>query len=126
MCCQCRNSTATELLIELDTAGVGPWDAAIWAAWYPGKKPKFSLVLGTDGAGVVVEVGSRVRRLKVGDKVYAYSWANSKGGVYAEPVAVAAHKPIFRGARSGASRRDRSSVLSINLTACGTCSASCC
>ena len=83
---------ATEVLIELDTAGVGPWDAAIRAGWYPGKKPKFPLVLGTDGAGVVVEVGSRVRRLKVGDKVYAYSWANPKGGFYAEYVAVASHK----------------------------------
>jgi NADPH2:quinone reductase len=83
---------ATEVLIELDTAGVGPWDAAIRAGWYPGKKPKFPLVLGTDGAGVVVEVGSRVRRLKVGDKVYAYSWANPKRGFYAEYVAVASDK----------------------------------
>jgi NADPH:quinone reductase-like Zn-dependent oxidoreductase len=83
---------ATEVLIELDTAGVGPWDAAIRAGWYPGKKPKFPLVLGTDGAGVVVQVGSRVRRLRVGDKVYAYSWLNPKGGFYAEYVAVAADK----------------------------------
>ena len=87
----------TEVLIELDTAGVGPWDAAIRAGWYPGKKPKFPLVLGTDGAGVVVEVGSRVRRLKIGDKVYAYSWANPKGGFYAEYVAVLrTRSPIFR------------------------------
>jgi NADPH:quinone reductase-like Zn-dependent oxidoreductase len=41
---------------------------------------------------VVAEVGSRVRRLKVGDKVYAYSWANPKGGFYAEYVAVASEK----------------------------------
>ena len=83
---------ATEVLIALDTAGVGPWDADIRAGWYPGKKPRFPLVLGTDGAGVVAEVGSRVRRLKVGDKVYAYSWANPKGGFYAEYVAVASDK----------------------------------
>src|SRR5580693_6963737 len=82
----------SEVLIAVNTAGVGPWDADIRAGWYPGKKPKFPLVLGTDGAGVVVEVGSRVRRLKVGDKVYAYSWANPKGGFYAEYVAVASHK----------------------------------
>ncbi len=79
---------ATEVLIALDTAGVGPWDADIRAGWYPGKKPRFPLVLGTDGAGVVAAVGSRNRRLKVGDKVYAYSWANPKGGFYAEYVAV--------------------------------------
>jgi NADPH:quinone reductase-like Zn-dependent oxidoreductase len=49
-------------------------------------------VLGTDGAEVVAEVGSRVRRLKIGDKVYAYSWANPKGGFYAEYVAVPSDK----------------------------------
>lgn len=70
--------SATEVLIALDTAGVGPWDANIRAGWYPGRKPKFPLVLGTDGAGVVAEVGSRVRRFKIGDTVYSYSWANPK------------------------------------------------
>ena len=83
---------AAEVLIALDTAGVGPWDADVRAGWYPGKKPRFPLILGTDGAGVVAEVGSRVRRFKVGDQVYAYGWANPKGGFYAEYVAVAADK----------------------------------
>ena len=81
-----------EVLIALDTAGVGPWDAAIRAGRYVGRKPRFSLVLGTDGAGIVAAVGARVRRLKIGDKVYSYSWANPKGGFYAEYVAVAADK----------------------------------
>jgi NADPH:quinone reductase-like Zn-dependent oxidoreductase len=85
-------------LIAVDTAGVGPWDTEIRAGWYPGRKPKFPLVLGTDGAGIVVAAGSRVRRLKVGDKVYSYSWANPKGGFYAQYVAVASEKvgPIPR------------------------------
>ena len=81
-----------EVLIALDTAGVGPWDADIREGWYPTGKPRFPLVLGVDGAGVIAAVGSRVRRLKVGDKVYSYSWANPKGGFYAEYVAVAAEK----------------------------------
>jgi NADPH:quinone reductase len=81
-----------EVLIALDTAGVGPWDADIREGWYPSGNPCFPLVLGVDGAGVVAAVGSRVRRLKVGDKVYSYSWANPKGGFYAEYVAVAAEK----------------------------------
>ena len=81
-----------EVLIALDTAGVGPWDADMREGWYPGGKPRFPLVLGVDGAGVIAAVGSRVRRLKVGDKVYSYSWANPKGGFYAEYVAVAAEK----------------------------------
>jgi NADPH:quinone reductase len=83
---------AGEVLIALDTAGVGRWDADIREGWYPNGKPHFPLVLGVDGAGIVVAAGSRVRRLKVGDKVYSYSWANPKGGFYAEYVAVAANK----------------------------------
>jgi NADPH2:quinone reductase len=79
-----------EVLIALDTAGVGPWDADIREGWYPDGKPKFPLALGVDGAGTVAAVGSRVRRLKVRDKVYSYSWMNRKGGYYAEYVAVAA------------------------------------
>lgn len=81
-----------EVLIAIDTAGVGPWDTEIRAGWYPGRKPRFPLILGTDGAGIVAAVGARVRRLKVGEKVYSYSWANPKGGFYAHYVAVAADK----------------------------------
>jgi NADPH:quinone reductase len=83
---------ATEVLIALDTSGIGPWDADIREGWYPVGKPHFPLVLGVDGAGTVAAVGSRVRRLKVGDKVYSYSWANPKGGFYAEYVPVAGEK----------------------------------
>lgn len=35
-------------------------------------------------------MGSRIRRLKVGDRVYGYSWINPKDGFYAEYVVVAA------------------------------------
>jgi NADPH:quinone reductase-like Zn-dependent oxidoreductase len=37
-------------------------------------------------------VGSRVRRLKVADRVYSYNWANPKGGFYSEYVVVPADK----------------------------------
>jgi NADPH:quinone reductase-like Zn-dependent oxidoreductase len=83
---------ADEVLIALYIAGVGPWDAHIRDGWFPSGKPQFPMVLGVDGAGIVAAVGSRVRRLKVGDEVYSYSWANPKGGFYAEYVAVAAEK----------------------------------
>jgi NADPH:quinone reductase len=79
-----------DVLIALDTAGVGSWDADMRAGWYPGGKPKFPLVLGTDGAGIVAAIGSRVRRFNRGDRVYAYSFMNPKGGFYAEYVAVSA------------------------------------
>ena len=65
-------------------------DADIRDGWWPQGKPKFPLVLGTDGSGIVAVVGSRVRRLKVGEPVYGYSWMNPKGGFYAEFVAVSA------------------------------------
>ena len=80
---------AREVLIALDTAGVGSWDADMRAGWLPdGRRPKFPLVLGTDGAGVVAALGSSVRRFKVGERVYASSFNNPKGGCYAEYVAV--------------------------------------
>jgi NADPH:quinone reductase len=81
-----------EVLIALHAAGVGPWDVGIRAGRIVEAKPAFPLVLGTDGAGIVVAAGARVRRLKVGDEVYSYSWNNPKGGFYAEYVAVAADK----------------------------------
>ena len=80
-----------EILIAVHTAGVGPWDADMREGSLYGP-PRFPLVLGTDGSGTVVAVGSRVRRLELGDHVYSYSYENPKGGFYAEYVAVAAEK----------------------------------
>ena len=77
-----------EVLIALDTAGVGSWDADMRAGWYPSGRPRFPLVLGTDGAGTIAAVGSHMRRLRLGDQVYSYSFNNPKGGFYAEYVAV--------------------------------------
>jgi hypothetical protein len=42
--------------------------------------------------GVSAAAGSRVRRLKVGDEVYAYNWQNPKGGFCAEYVVVPVDK----------------------------------
>jgi NADPH:quinone reductase-like Zn-dependent oxidoreductase len=81
-----------DVLIAVDTAGVGPWDADVREGLFAGRKPRFPMVLGYDGAGVVAAVGPRVRRLKIGDKVYSYNWENPKGGFYAEFVAVPADK----------------------------------
>lgn len=81
-----------EVLIALHAAGVGVWDAEIRAGWWPSGRPKFPLVLGTDGAGVVAAIGTRVRRFRTGQRVWAYEFPNPKGGFYAEYVAVkAAH-----------------------------------
>ena len=89
---------AGEVLIAVDTAGVGRWDADVREGYFASRKPHFPLVLGYDGAGTIAKIGSRVRRLKVGDEVYSYNWENPKGGFYAEYVAVPADKvaPIPR------------------------------
>lgn len=81
---------ANEILIAVHTAGVGPWDADMRDGWWPEGEPSFPLVLGSDGSGTVVDAGSSVRRLEIGDRVYSSSFANAKGGFYAEYVAVAA------------------------------------
>jgi NADPH:quinone reductase-like Zn-dependent oxidoreductase len=76
-----------EVLIELDTIGVGSWDASIReGTWRKPGRPHFPLVPGTDGAGTVVGKGARVRRFKLGDRVYAYEFGNRQGGFYAEFV----------------------------------------
>lgn len=80
-----------EVLIAIDTAGIGSWDAAIRdGSWRKPGRPRFPLVPGVDGAGIVAAMGARVRGLRVGDRVYAYEFGNRQGGFYAEYAAVAA------------------------------------
>ena len=81
---------AGEVLIALHAAGVGVWDADIRGGWWPEGRPKFPLVLGTDGAGVIAQKGTRTARFETGDRVWAYEFINPKGGFYAEFVAVKA------------------------------------
>jgi len=82
---------ADEVLIAVHTAGVAVWDAGIRQQLMYVSKPRFPLVMGSDGAGLVAAVGSAVTTLKAGDAVYGYCWDNPKGGFYAEYVAVAAN-----------------------------------
>jgi NADPH2:quinone reductase len=75
-------------LIALHAAGVGVWDASVRdGSWRPYGRPKFPLVPGTDGAGIILALGARVRRFVKGQRVYAVNYA---GGFYAEDVAVEA------------------------------------
>jgi NADPH:quinone reductase-like Zn-dependent oxidoreductase len=81
-----------DVLIAVDTAGIGGWDADMRAGWSADGKTQLPRVLGADGSGYIAAVGTRVRRFDVGDKVYAYSWNNPKGGFYAQYTAVPASK----------------------------------
>ncbi len=82
-----------EVLIHVEWAGVGQWDPFEREGGFArvfGIEPKFPYVLGSDGAGTVAAVGDRVKGLKPGDRVYAFSLVNPKGGFYAEYAAVKA------------------------------------
>jgi NADPH:quinone reductase-like Zn-dependent oxidoreductase len=81
---------ADEVLIGVHTAGVGSWDPDMRSGWVPSGKPHFPIILGSDGSGTVVAKGSRARRFKVGDRVYANTFDNPKGGSYADFVVVPA------------------------------------
>jgi NADPH:quinone reductase len=74
-----------QVLIRLDSAGIGVWDPEVRSGEVELGPSGFPRIIGNDGAGEVVAVGTDVRRIRVGDRVYAYSF---DGGFYAEYVAV--------------------------------------
>ncbi len=74
-----------EILIRVDTAGIAVWDPWLREGGMGGR---FPLILGSDGAGTVAAVGSKVRRFKAGDRVYGYAFGSPKGGFYAEYTAL--------------------------------------
>jgi len=84
---------ADEVLVRVDTAGVGVWDPFEREGGFAkefGMRAHFPLVLGSDGAGTVEQVGDQVNRLKRGDRVYGINLMNPKGGFYAEYTVVKA------------------------------------
>jgi NADPH:quinone reductase len=70
-----------EILLRVDTAGVGVWDPWVREGGFDDGRTHFPYVMGNDGAGVVVATGPKVRTFRVGDRAYAYRMA---GGFYAE------------------------------------------
>jgi NADPH:quinone reductase-like Zn-dependent oxidoreductase len=77
-----------EVLIALHAAGVGSWDESMRDGSWKEGRVRFPRVIGTDGAGVVVAKGTRVKRFRVGDRVYSASVDTPQGGFYAQYVAV--------------------------------------
>lgn len=77
-----------EVLAEIHAASINPIDFKI----RDGKvklllKYKMPLILGSDFSGVVVKVGAKVTRFKVGDEIYARP-RKSKIGTFAEYISV--------------------------------------
>jgi NADPH:quinone reductase len=84
---------ADEILIHVESAGVGAWDPFEREGGFVevlGRTPKFPYVLGTDGAGTVSAVGGKVKDFNEGDRVYAAELGNPKGGFYGEYAVVKA------------------------------------
>jgi NADPH:quinone reductase-like Zn-dependent oxidoreductase len=77
-----------DVLIEIHAAGVNPLDSKIRDGEFKLLLPyRLPLILGNELAGVVIRVGSRVRRFKPGDEVYARPDKN-RIGTFAEFIAV--------------------------------------
>ncbi|MER7008844.1 NADP-dependent oxidoreductase [Dactylosporangium sp. NPDC000555] len=82
-----------DVLIRVEFAGVGSWDAFERTGGYDGLfgvASTFPYVLGWDAAGTVAAVGRDVTRFEVGERVYAASMPVPRGGFYAEYGVVAA------------------------------------
>lgn len=78
----------TDVLVQIHAAGVNPLDSKIRSGEFNLILPyRLPLILGNDVTGVVVRVGSRVRRFKPGDEVYARP-AQDRIGTFAEFLAM--------------------------------------
>jgi NADPH:quinone reductase-like Zn-dependent oxidoreductase len=77
-----------DVLVEVHAAGVNLLDSKIRSGEFKLiLRYRLPLILGHDVAGVVVRVGSRVRRFKPGDEVYARP-ADGRIGAFAEFIAI--------------------------------------
>jgi NADPH2:quinone reductase len=80
-----------QVLLRLETAGVGSWDPFEREGGYAamqGTSPSFPYVLGSEGAGTIADVGDGVTSRAVGERVFGASFLNPAGGFYAEYVCV--------------------------------------
>ncbi len=80
-----------EVLIKVEYAGVGQWDIFEREGGYDemlGLHWEFPYILGSEGSGTIYAKGKNVGSFAIGDKVYAPGFLNSKGGFYAEFVAI--------------------------------------
>ncbi|WP_217602474.1 NADP-dependent oxidoreductase [Chitinophaga sp. GbtcB8] len=77
-----------DVLVQVYATGINPLDNKIMKGEFKLVLPyRLPLILGNDVAGVIAQVGSRVRKFKVGDEVYARP---DKGriGTFAEYIAM--------------------------------------
>lgn len=80
-----------DVLIEVHSASINQLDVKLKDGEFKLLLPyKFPLILGHDVAGIVIKVGSKVNRYKVGDEVFARP-ADFRIGTFAEYIAIDEH-----------------------------------
>ena len=77
-----------QVLIRVDTAGVGVWDAKFRRGAWSSGNDRFPRILGAECSGTIATLGDDVRGLSVGDAVFAYPYGEPNAGCYAEYVAL--------------------------------------
>ena len=86
-----------ELLVQLDAAGMNPYDWKILEGILRPRPHVFPLIAGVDGAGSVVATGGQVRRFRPGDRVFGQFLHDPVGtGTYAELAPVPEDQGIAR------------------------------
>ena len=104
-----------DVLVQIHAAGVNLLDSKIRNGEFKRILPyRLPLILGHDVAGVVVGVGSRVRRFKPGDEVYARP-ADGRIGAFAEFIAIKDEDVAIK--PKALSMEDAASMPLVGLTA---------
>src|SRR3954468_12685986 len=104
-----------DVLVQVHAAGVNLLDAKIASGEFKLVLPyRFPLILGNDVAGVVVEVGARVRRFRPGDEIYARP-DKDRIGRFAEFIAMTERDVEMKPAQL--SMEEAASIPLVGLTA---------
>jgi NADPH:quinone reductase-like Zn-dependent oxidoreductase len=104
-----------DVLVQIHAAGVNPLDSKIRDGEFKLILPyRLPLILGNDFAGVVVRVGSRVRRFKPGDEVYARPDAD-RIGAFAQFIAIGEDSLAIK--PKGLTMEEAASIPLVGLTA---------
>jgi alcohol dehydrogenase len=104
-----------DVLVQVHAAGVNLIDAKIASGEFKLVLPyRFPLILGNDVAGVVVQVGPRVRGFKPGDEVYARP-STDRIGTFAEFIAMNERDVAIKPA--GLSMEEAAGIPLVGLTA---------
>jgi NADPH:quinone reductase-like Zn-dependent oxidoreductase len=104
-----------DVLVQVHAAGVNVLDSKIRNGEFKFILPyRIPLILGNDVAGVVVRVGSRVRRFKPGDEVYARP-DKDRIGTFAEFISMNADAVAIK--PKGLTMEEAASIPLVGLTA---------